>query len=470
MIWLCIVHSVALVQQVLDVWHLVLIVWVGLLEFRFEWLGAKTECVLRYCLNILVVVEEALLWVVERLHRLLHVREGLVIVYLTEVLGLVGGLLVLVYNGEVLLEWLHWCCLSLLLELLSWLETLVEFKTILLDLGALLLVLHWISGSWVVAWQVWGALGEVWRRLAVLGAGVEAGTVGVLIAKDGWISLMELLENLLTMLQLNEWWLEGLDGVENLVSQVLILYNIKCSLENIVSELVVDEFLNNEVYSHLEVLRLWRLEPKLSDDLEIIIWEGTLEDLVDVRLFVTYSAWVFWIEANLNNVTGELKLTESDEVLANLHDDHFILLLVLKLENVLNQVVTIWVFDKMAHISNDVVSELKLLRLGTFLQASLHDTAAVFMLTNLNGVLHASIKDELSVLASLVTAFNVWISWMVWSLEDHEESLDHMVSMHVHCELNDVGLKGTDDLVQSVVVDALFNGLIELEILNNLNS
>jgi len=42
--------------------------------------------------------------------------------------------------------------------------------------------------------------------------------------------------------------------------------------------------------------------------------------------------------------------------------------------------------------------------------------------------------------------------------------------MHVHCELNYVGLKGTDDLVQSVVVDALFNGLIELEILNNLNS
>ena len=61
---------------------------------------------------------------------------------------------------------------------------------------------------------------------------------------------------------------------------------------------------------------------------------------------------------------------------------------------------------------NDKVCEVQLLILGSFLETSLHDTAAMLVLANLDAVVHTGIEDELSVLRSDLTALRVDISWV----------------------------------------------------------
>jgi len=59
---------------------------------------------------------------------------------------------------------------------------------------------------------------------------------------------------------------------------------------------------------------------------------------------------------------------------------------------------------------NDMVCQLKLLSPGSLFKASLHDTATMFMHSNINAIRHASIEDELSVLLSRVTSVVVGVS------------------------------------------------------------
>ena len=92
------------------------------------------------------------------------------------------------------------------------------------------------------------------------------------------------------------------------------------------------------------------------------------------------------------------------------------------------------------------------------------------MLANLDAVLHAGVKDELGVLAGVFTTSNVRVSWMVWGFENHKECLDNVVTMHIHCEFNNISLKSLDDLVQSNVVDTFLNSWIEFKVLNDFNS
>jgi len=92
-------------------------------------------------------------------------------------------------------------------------------------------------------------------------------------------------------------------------------------------------------------------------------------------------------------------LAQPDEVFGNLLDDAFIFLFVFKLKDILHQIVSIRILNQIINVLNDIVRKLELLSSCAFLKTSLHDTASVLMLANLNAVSHTGIKDELSVLA-----------------------------------------------------------------------
>lgn len=85
-------------------------------------------------------------------------------------------------------------------------------------------------------------------------------------------------------------------------------------------------------------------------------------------------------------------------------DDALVLLWILKFENILDQIVSIWIFDKIFDVFNDVVGELELLISGTFLEAPLHNTASMFVLANLDTIVHTSIENELGVLRGEIAA------------------------------------------------------------------
>ena len=69
----------------------------------------------------------------------------------------------------------------------------------------------------------------------------------------------------------------------------------------------------------------------------------------------------------------------------------------------------------------------------------------MFVHTNLDAVVNASIEDELSVETILVTARAVLVRWLVRGLKNHQEGLDHVVSMHVHCKLDSLLVQGRND-------------------------
>jgi len=101
------------------------------------------------------------------------------------------------------------------------------------------------------------------------------------------------------------------------------------------------------------------------------------------------------------------------------------------------------------NVVDDVVSKRQFLASGTFFKASLHHTAAMLVFTDLNTILHASIKNELSVLAGVVASRQVAISWMIGGFEDHQKGLDDVISMHVHSELHNIVIECADDLAET---------------------
>ena len=85
--------------------------------------------------------------------------------------------------------------------------------------------------------------------------------------------------------------------------------------------------------------------------------------------------------------------------------------MIVKFEYILHQVVAIRIFNECLHVHDDKVGKIQLLILRALLKTSLHYTASVLVLSNLNTVVHASIEDELSVLCIPFAPLIVDISW-----------------------------------------------------------
>lgn len=142
------------------------------------------------------------------------------------------------------------------------------------------------------------------------------------------------------------------------------------------------------------------------DDLEVIVWESSFEDLVDVGFgidLVVVRAHL-GVETLFDDVAGELQLAQSDEVFGNLLEDLLVLLPVFQLDDVLDQVVSVWILDELTDVFDDVVGEFELLRSGTLLKASLHHATSVFVLSDWDTVVDAGLEDEVSVLTCLEAA------------------------------------------------------------------
>lgn len=237
-----------------------------------------------------------------------------------------------------------------------------------------------------------------------------------LSSKNCGILLWQLGEDFLAMLNLDQRGLQWLDGVEDLFLKQFVLNHIQGSLDHVVSELVVDELLDNKVDTSLQTLLLLVIARELGDDLLIVLWESTFEDFVDVSLLLIVT---LGIEALFNYIAWKFHFTQSNKILGDLHENLLILAGVLKFENVLDQVVSVLVFDEIVHILDDEVCQFKLLGSGSLLQASLHDTAAMLVHSDVDTVLDAGIENELCVLRGQLASRQVLLLRWVRSLEDH---------------------------------------------------
>jgi hypothetical protein len=128
----------------------------------------------------------------------------------------------------------------------------------------------------------------------------------------------------------------------------------------------------------------------------IIVGEGPLKDLVDLLIFT--------VKALLNHVGGEFQLAQPDKVLRDLFEDLLVSIFISQLQHILNQIISVWVLYQVVHLLDDIVGELQLLVSSSLLQASLHDTAPMFVHSDFNTVLHASLKDKLRILGCILTA------------------------------------------------------------------
>ena len=88
------------------------------------------------------------------------------------------------------------------------------------------------------------------------------------------------------MFQLHQRRLERLDSHQDFSLELLTTHHLERPLQNVVSELVVNEFLNDKADSFLQIFGLFSVISEVLDDLVIVIWECSFEDLVDVRLLL----------------------------------------------------------------------------------------------------------------------------------------------------------------------------------------
>ena len=109
---------------------------------------------------------------------------------------------------------------------------------------------------------------------------------------------------MLSLLKLS-WKL--LYSIEDSLSDVVILNNGYNLLENIVAKLVEDEFVNKVGQSFLFVNGFSR---EVVCHSHVVIIEGSLKDSIDLALTLLAFETLF------NNIRGELKLAQSDEVLS----------------------------------------------------------------------------------------------------------------------------------------------------------
>jgi hypothetical protein len=201
------------------------------------------------------------------------------------------------------------------------------------------------------------------------------------------------LEDFLTVLKLHQRGLETLDCPKDLFPKVVVTDRTYCLLEDVVSKLVIDEFLNDETNSTLQILPV--VEAKLLHDLVVVLRESALEYLLNVGFCLQIQTCV---KALLNDVAGKLELTKSDEVFGNLAKDHSVLALIVELEDVLDKVVAVGIFDEVGHMDDNVICKFQLLLERAFFETSLHHTATMLVFADFNTVVHAGVEDKLSIL------------------------------------------------------------------------
>jgi hypothetical protein len=130
----------------------------------------------------------------------------------------------------------------------------------------------------------------------------------------------------------------------------------QCFLKDVITKLIVDQLLDDEIHSSLEIQRLSCLETKFLNYLMIIIWECTFEDLINMSFLNRFIE--FRIQTLLDDITRELKLTQPDEILRNLLENALVSLLIFKLQDILYKVITVGVFNQVFHMFDDVVGKL----------------------------------------------------------------------------------------------------------------
>jgi len=139
-------------------------------------------------------------------------------------------------------------------------------------------------------------------------------------------------------------------------------------------------------------------------------------------------------------------------VVADVLEYLLVQLRLLQLEDVLHQVVTIGVFDKVANLGDNLPCEFDLLVHAAFLEASLHNTAAMLLLAYEDTVIDTGIKDELSVSASFKRSSQVRICGFFRSTESRQESLNNVISMGVHRQFYNPFRHNFSQLLELLVV------------------
>lgn len=253
-------------------------------------------------------------------------------------------------------------------------------------------------------------------------------------------------EHLLSVLGLRKTARKQLNGVENLHLQALVCDQGDRPLQNIVAILVVDK--PGDDLSDAE-LATPGLVSQLPDQGLVVPVVGSLEDLVDLL------GGLGCLQALFDNVRREFELAQSDEISRNEIQNLVVPKLILKLQHVLNQVVSIGVLNEEVDAADDDIGQSKLLSSEAFLKAALHDTASVLVGANLVTVGHAGAENELRVGGIGLGSCLVGLFWRVRSFEGEQEGLDHMIAIWVRRKIEDVlGHLGSQG--QNFVVEILW--------------
>ena len=196
--------------------------------------------------------------------------------------------------------------------------------------------------------------------------------------------------------------------------------NRNCLLKNIVSKLMSHKSLDDLVHTELTVPGL---ETELPNEDLIIPEVGALEDLLDLV------SGLSGLKALFNHIGGEFELTEAHKISGDEVEDLLIAKFILQFENILDQVVAIRVLNQIMDAANNDISKSEFLLAQALLKTTLHDTASVFVGSDLVTVGHARTVNELCVLGELLRSWAVLLIGRVRSLEGQKESLDNVISI-----------------------------------------
>jgi len=111
---------------------------------------------------------------------------------------------------------------------------------------------------------------------------------------------------------------------------------------------------------------------------------------------------------------------------------------ILELEDVLDQVVSIRILNKEVDTADDDICQSELLGHEALLKAALHHTAAVLVRADLITVIHASLEDELCVGSKVLSPWAVGLLRRVRSFESQQKGLDHVVAIWVRGQVKDI--------------------------------
>lgn len=150
------------------------------------------------------------------------------------------------------------------------------------------------------------------------------------------------------------------------------------------------------------------------------------------------------VEALLNNVRRKLQLAESDKVFGDQLEDKVVFCDIFELQNILDQVVAIWIFYQWSQLLDDYIRECHFLDWPSLLKTALHHTAPVFVSSDLSAIPHTGLENKLSVDCSFLWTVFVWIRGLVTRIEWCKEGLDNMIAMNVSCKFENVGSKLSD--------------------------